>query len=135
MKLQTQAYLATISRSLRVRKICAFWHCGQVKFTLPGVFVVWLPSEEWVIYGSDRLSVFKDCDVVSVLPYVYKTLSTGRAIAISGDYLMQCSKCHTEMSKKGNLLHSGNSHFQQYQCASCHATSMQAVGLVGGMPK
>ncbi len=48
---------------------------------------------------------------------------------------MQCSKCHTEMSKKGNLLHSGNSHFQQYQCGGCHTTAMQAVGLVGGMPK
>ena len=49
--------------------------------------------------------------------------------------LMQCRQCKIEMTKKGTLLHSGNSHYQEYQCPSCRATGMQAIGLAGGMPK
>lgn len=48
---------------------------------------------------------------------------------------MHCDKCKIEMSKQGTPLHSGNSHYQQFRCPTCHTTGMRALGLVGGMPK
>gem|GEM_PF-2349767 len=39
-----------------------------------------------------------------------------------------CAKCKSEL-KKGNILNSGNTIFQEWICPKCNTKSMKAVGV------